>query len=127
MDLIIGGAYNGKLDYALKAYGLAPSDVADLALSLPREGEAAKCAYHVEAVSRAAAKEGLSDEEALFVLEHAIRGAEVVIASDISGGVVPADRVERRYRELHGLFLARLAARAERVVRVFYGIGEVLK
>lgn len=32
MDLIIGGAFQGKLSYALKRYGLTEKDVCDLAV-----------------------------------------------------------------------------------------------
>lgn len=50
MILIIGGAFQGKLAYALKAYNLTENDVCDLAISDPVPG--CKCYRHLEALSR---------------------------------------------------------------------------
>ncbi|MFR6394646.1 MAG: hypothetical protein ACLUNQ_05730 [Oscillospiraceae bacterium] len=35
MDLIIGGAYQGKCTFAAEKYGLAAEDICDLAVSAP--------------------------------------------------------------------------------------------
>ena len=35
MELIIGGAFQGKLEYAMERYGLTDADVCDLALTAP--------------------------------------------------------------------------------------------
>ena len=48
MILIIGGAFQGKLAYALKAYNLTENDVCDLAISDPVPG--CKCYRHLEAL-----------------------------------------------------------------------------
>ena len=50
MDLIIGGAFQGKLAYALETYGLTESDVCDLAERDPAPGY--RCYRHLEALSR---------------------------------------------------------------------------
>ena len=50
MDLIIGGAFQGKLEYAMKRYGLTDADVCDLALGAPVPGK--RCYRHLEALSR---------------------------------------------------------------------------
>lgn len=52
---------------------------------------------------------------------------EVVIATEIGGGVVPVDAKEREAREAAGALSILLAARAETVIRVFCGIPMVLK
>ena len=49
MELVIGGAFQGKLTWALAHYGLTMDDVCDLAVSEPA---AAKCYCHLEALSR---------------------------------------------------------------------------
>ena len=41
MDLIIGGAYQGKLTLAAREYGLTPGDICDLAAGEPVPG--ARC------------------------------------------------------------------------------------
>ena len=116
MVLIIGGAFQGKLDYALKAYGLTESEVCDLAEGDPLPGY--RCYRHLEALSRR------EDEAERFLplLENA-----VVIARQVNGGIVPMDGAERAWRERYGLLLQTLAKRADRVTRIFCGISEDLK
>ena len=104
MDLIIGGAYQGKLTLAAREYGLTPGDICDLAAGEPALG--ARCYIH---------------------LEELTRRQEVVIAREIGSGVVPMDAGERAWRERHGRLLRRLAQQAGSVRRVFCGLTEVLK
>ena len=52
---------------------------------------------------------------------------EVVIATEVGGGVVPVDPEERAAREAAGRLACLLAQRADAVVRVFCGIPVVLK
>ena len=50
MDLIIGGAYQGKLTLAAREYGLTPGDICDLAAGEPVPG--ARCYIHLEELTR---------------------------------------------------------------------------
>lgn len=52
---------------------------------------------------------------------------EAVIATEVGGGVVPADAEERTAREAAGRLCCLLARRADTVVRVFCGIPVVIK
>ena len=52
---------------------------------------------------------------------------ELVIATEVGGGVVPSDREEREARERAGRLNCLLAERADTVVRVFCGIPKVVK
>ena len=52
---------------------------------------------------------------------------EVVIATEVGGGVVPVDKNERAAREAAGRLGCLLAQRADAVVRVFCGIPVYLK
>ena len=54
MDLIIGGAYQGKCTFAAEKYGLAAADICDLAVSAPVP---ARCYVHLEALTRQEAPE----------------------------------------------------------------------
>lgn len=117
MDLIIGGAYQGKLTLATQEYGLMPGDICDLAASDPVPG--ARCYIHLEALTRRR-----EDTESYLPL---LTAAEVVIAREIGSGVVPMDAGERAWRERHGRLLRRLAQQAGSVRRVFCGLTEVLK
>ena len=108
MELIIGGAFQGKLEYAVKRYGLTDEDVCDLALGVPVPGK--RCYRHLEALSR---REDVTPYLPLF------RDAVV--------GIVPMDGQERAWRERHGVLVQRLAREAEHVTRVLCGLTEVLK
>lgn len=51
----------------------------------------------------------------------------VIITDEIGCGIVPIDKYERYYRELHGRICCMLAAQADSVVRVICGIGNRIK
>ena len=62
--------------------------------------------------------EKLADELAAY---------DVVIATEIGGGIVPIDPAERAAREAAGRLACLLAARASCVVEMFCGLSTVLK
>lgn len=68
-----------------------------------------------------------ADCEDLAALADELAGNQVVIATEVGGGVVPMDADERRYREQAGRLACLLAERADTVVRVCCGIPQVLK
>jgi adenosylcobinamide kinase/adenosylcobinamide-phosphate guanylyltransferase len=124
MELIIGGAYQGKLDYARRMkrcevfFSCAP-DGADPDFS----------ADVVEHIERFVLKCLRENRSALDFFES--RKGEwtrcILIADDISSGVVPIDPEMRAWREETGRLLAHLAGEAARVHRVFCGIGQVIQ
>ena len=116
MELVIGGAFQGKLTWALAHYGLTMEDVCDLAAGDPVPGK--RCYYHLEALTRRCG----DPERYLPLLENA-----VVITREVNGGIVPMDGQERAWRERHGVLVQRLAREAEHVTRVLCGLTEVLK
>lgn len=63
----------------------------------------------------------------LSLLAQELGRYEVVIATEVGGGVVPVSRSERAAREAAGRLNCLLSQRAETVVRVFCGIPMVLK
>lgn len=114
MYLIIGGAYQGKLTWAVERFGLTPDMLCDLALGF-QPGK--HCYYHLEAFTRTeeAAAPDLFPEDA------------VIISREVGSGVVPMDAAERAWRERHGALLQRLAQRSETVTRMFCGLPQQLK
>ena len=52
---------------------------------------------------------------------------DIVIATEVGGGVVPVDAGQRAAREAAGRLACLLAARADCVVQMFCGIPTVLK
>lgn len=69
-------------------------------------------------------------EAATRSLEEALSAARapvVLIANEVGSGIVPANALGRRFRDLQGLLNQRLAARADRVVLVVAGLPLVVK
>lgn len=124
MELVIGGAYQGKLSWAVRHYGFGECDLFDLASGTPEAPR--PCLYHLEAYTKRAFLDGKSADE--IVSEPALSAEDAVIISrEISSGIVPMDRDERLWRELHGQVLRLLASKAVSVTRIFCGLAEELK
>jgi len=128
MILIFGGAYQGKLDYALERFGLDESEVYNCggAADIPGGKKIVRGIDRwVLALVRAGA--GIADiEKAAGQFIETNPGA-IVTCDDISCGVVPLDPVMRRWREAAGKTLAKLAQASEEVIRMFCGIPTRLK
>lgn len=63
----------------------------------------------------------------LDALAEALCEKEIVIATEIGGGVVPVDPAERARREAAGRLACLLARRANTVIRVCCGLPQLLK
>ena len=107
MILITGPLFSGKKDAAMALLGC------------DREELARRAVWDVQDL---AAQGGDLEKLAAELAEK-----EVVIATEVGGGVVPVDPAERAAREAAGRLSCLLAQRAEAVVRVFCGIPTVLK
>ena len=115
MHLILGGAYQGKLSWAVETYHLPQESLCDLSAGfVPGK----RCYYHLEAFTRASAAP-VSPE--LFP-EDAI-----IISREIGSGIVPMDAGERAWRERHGALLQKLAHSSRQVTRIFCSLPQPLK
>ena len=65
--------------------------------------------------------------EDLTALADRLSRYDVVIATEIGGGVVPTDAGQRQAREAAGRLACLLAARADTVLRVCCGLPQLLK
>jgi len=63
----------------------------------------------------------------LETLAEELSRREVVIATEVGGGIVPVEAAEREARERAGRLNCLLAERADAVVRVFCGIPKLMK
>ena len=63
----------------------------------------------------------------LQTLSETLSQKQVVIATEVGAGVVPADPKERAQREAAGRLCCLLAQKADTVIRVFCGIPTILK
>ena len=114
MVLIIGGAAQGKLDFARRELGVvAWSDG-----TIGNEN----CIYNLH---RALRQQPEADTALEAWLEAHPEG--VVICDEVGCGVVPMDKEERAWRERVGRTCCRLAERAAAVYRVTCGLGVRLK
>ena len=109
MEMIIGGAYQGKTAYARQRYpelewvdGASGSDIR---------------------------RELKEDREVSNLAEGLINGNPglVIVSQEVGYGVVPVDAFDRKYREAVGRVCTKLAAYSQRVTRVACGIGMVIK
>lgn len=173
MILIFGGAYQGKLDYALKTFDKTEDDVfccapvsrsEDPADGSGQDGAGGvngadgvngaggaydlKGAYEVDCDGRIDCQVEIDwSKPVIYGLENwvylcTLAGVEardilaerrcdlsdkILIGCDVSQGLVPMDAAERAFREMMGRTLLYLAAEADRVDRVFCGLGQQLK
>ena len=125
MILIFGGAYQGKLDYALKTFSIASDDVfhctIDGELSLEKT-----VICGLEDFVYSCTVDGKEARDVLSSMEPQLRD-KILIADDISQGLVPMDATDRAYREMMGRTLIWLAREADSVFRVFCGLVQQLK
>ena len=128
MILITGGAYQGKLDYAKEEFGLTDDDVFTCEETSTAVGFDEKIVYHFERYVLALIKAGQVPEKAVGMQLRANRyKGRIVICDDISQGLVPMEQAERAWREGVGRTMVKMAEQADKVVRVFCGIPEVIK
>lgn len=53
--------------------------------------------------------------------------AEVIICDEVGNGIVPIEKEEEEYREYVGRSCCILAEKSESVIRIFCGVGQVIK
>ena len=106
MIFVTGPLFAGKREYIRTALGLSEAAFAARAV-----WDVQELAYGVD----------------LTALADQLRQKEIVIATEIGGGLIPIDRKAREKREAAGRLACLLAERADTVIRVFCGLPRVLK
>ena len=126
MILLFGGVYQGKLAYALDRFSLGENDVYKCSeddISAPADK---KIVYEIDRWILALVKSGIDVDTAVRKLMHDNQEA-VVICNDISGGIVPLDPIQRKWREAVGRSMAELSRVSVEVLRLFCGIPTRIK
>lgn len=126
MILIFGGAYQGKLQYALDTYNLSSRDVHSCEEETMVINFDKRVIYGLEKFVWACLKEDINPVECLEANIEKLED-KIIICCDNSSGVVPMDKLERAWREMNGRSMMYLAERADAVTRVFCGLGEQVK
>ena len=124
MVLIIGGAYQGKLDYVLENHPGKSVYQCDTKITEIDFTSDIVNALHILILAqiRAGIDPLIYIKENLHKLDR-----KIVICDDISCGIVPVDPEMRQWREASGRCLTLLSKNADEVVRMFCGIGSRIK
>ena len=120
MILIIGGAYQGKLDFAKEAFGITEGDVHTCGV-----GEidfSKRCIYQIEEFTY-----NHPDPIGYFQAHREQWQDSILILQDIFCGVVPMSDDIRAWRQNTGRMCQYLSGEAEKVVRIFCGLEQRLK
>jgi len=125
MILIIGGAYQGKLEYAQAHYGKQASvwECTETGSELDFTHPVIH-SFHLFLLAQV--RQGVDSLEYLREHQEQLQD-KIIICDDISGGVVPIDREMRDWRDSLGRSLTLLGQQADEVIRVFCGIGMRVK
>ena len=102
MIFITGPLYSGKRTFARTLTGRCIADAQQLAA-------------------------GCKDNAELEKLADKLSAYDIVLSTEVGGGVVPIDPADRAAREAAGRLACLLAARADCVVELFCGLPTVLK
>ena len=125
MILIFGGAYQGKLEYAKEHWNFSDDDVffckENLTIDLSK-----KVICGLEKFVYACVCKGVETKDVLAEYDVPLDD-KILIADDISQGVVPIEPDRRAWRESVGRTLLWLGKNADEVHRVFCGLGQRLK
>ncbi len=127
MELIIGGAYQGKLDYAKLQFKLDESDIFTCTEDKGIEF-GSRCINKLEEFTLWCVRnENDNDAVEIFKAHRDEWKDSILICCDIFCGVVPMGADMRAWREQTGRLCAYLSSEAEHVTRMFCGIASRLK
>ncbi|WP_317366794.1 bifunctional adenosylcobinamide kinase/adenosylcobinamide-phosphate guanylyltransferase [uncultured Tyzzerella sp.] len=126
MILIIGGAYQGKLDFAREKFDIKYDDVffcsqEDIRIDFNR-----KIIANIDKFIFAMIK---NNKDPIFYIKANIDKFKdkIITCEDISCGIVPIDYEMRIFRENIGHCLSIISKNSDKVVRLFCGIPMELK
>ena len=120
MILIIGGAYQGKLDFAKDAFGITDEDV--FTCDTGKIDFSKRCIYKIEEFTF-----GHPDPISYFQAHREEWKGSILICQDIFCGVVPMGTENRAWRQNTGRLCQYLSKEAAQVSRIFCGLEQRLK
>ena len=124
MVLIIGGAYQGKLDYAKAAFSIADDEV--FACDGVEIDFSRRCIYRIEEFTLACVLEN-NDPTEYFRSRRERWKDSILICQDIFCGVVPLGAEIRAWRQATGRLCRYLSGEAAQVSRLFCGLEQRTK
>ena len=126
MDIILGGMYQGKLEYAINKYNLNSSDIYYCEKNSTDIDLSKKIIYKFNLYIYALLKNNI--DPVPYILNNINKYLDkVIVVEEIGSGVVPMDKMDRLYRDKVGVIMNNFAKSANSVVRIFCGLEEKLK
>ena len=120
MILIIGGAYQGKLDFAKDTFGITDEEV--FVCSTGGIDFSKQCIYKIEEFTCS------YPNPIGYFQEHKDEWQNsILICEDIFCGVVPMGAENRAWRQNTGRLVQYLSKEADQVSRIFCGLEQRLK
>ena len=123
MTFIFGGAYQGMEEYAAS---MGAKTIARLDTESAAADFSADAISGLERFALGCIRRGESPR-AYFAAHRAEWENKILIGMDLSAGVVPMEAELRLWRDENGRLNNYLASQANRVIRMFCGIGQVIK
>ena len=126
MNIIVGGAYQGKLDYAKEKYNVNDDEIFTCNIDEMKIDFSKKVINNFHLFIYNQVKNNIDSLN--FIKENInLFSDKIIISDDISCGVVPVDSTMRELREALGRSLAYLSKNANTVERIFCGIPTKIK
>lgn len=120
MILVIGGAYQGKLEFVKRKYALDSKDVFFCSGNIIDFDK--KCIYALENFTSSEL-----NPLSYFKSNHDKWQNSIIVCRDIFCGIVPLSADDRAWRRRTGELMQFLAEEAEYVSRIFCGLEQKLK
>lgn len=123
MVLVFGGAYNGKLQFAMNKYDLKDEYIFFCKDEVLDFSKKAICGLHVFTK-----KCVLNNIDSLKLIKDNVEllKDKIIICDEIGSGIVPMAKEDRMWREENGRVLQYLCQNADEIYRVFFGLSEKL-
>lgn len=131
MELYIGGAFQGKLEYVKSLYNsrnpqIYGKDDFEKLLLLENQ-DAIWNDFHL-AIKNLLEKNWNQEKITLQVFSIIEKNPEIkIISCEIGSGIVPIEKSDRIWRDFSGHLLVQIAKKARKVVRIICGLPQRIK
>ncbi|MBR6399965.1 MAG: bifunctional adenosylcobinamide kinase/adenosylcobinamide-phosphate guanylyltransferase [Firmicutes bacterium] len=107
MILVIGGAFQGKTEFAKSRFCADEAEIFN--------------AFHLKI------RETMKNGGDISAVTESAKKFKIVISDEVGSGIIPLDKFDRDWRETVGRELCKIAACADEVWRVSCGMGQKIK
>lgn len=126
MKMVVGGAFQGKTDFAVRTFHLRKEDILDGGRMDFGQLEKAAAVRNFHELIRRMMESGEDPAALVDGMMDRNRGI-VIIMDEVGCGLVPIDPGERAWREMCGRLGCRMADASDEVYLVTMGLGQKIK